>query len=628
VQQAVLDVVQELVERYRAHPSLAGVAFELSPASILQLPGMEWGYDRQTIRRFEQSARTRVPGAEGKAWQREACRYLSTTARREWLRFRAAEVARFHYRLAEVVTRANPEARVIFSGHLGPLGDSDSEAAVLGAVRAGRNPAQVLLADGLDFSQAPYTTERNLTVLRPLVHNDAADPLAQAALATFNSSPAIDTLYRTSSRGGLLFSIGQGLPRSPTDARSSGRGMVSRSGLSGSYAPAARRRYAHLLAGMDARMIFDGGSIIPLTPDSDTQQMRQTIALLPDVPFQIAGPQVQPVTIRIAQAGPVTYAYAVNDSPLALTVDSLLDSPPGTSCHALETGAPLPLEPAGRSGKTRLRVDLKAHELAAFRIDRARVEVLETRLVLPEELLADVGQQIDSLSARMNMVTNLARVGSRSLTNPGFEQAGAAETELPGWEVPVQTAGWTLDEDNPRSGQKSLLLSAEGARPLLESPELALDGSRFVTMSLWMRSSRSAARVQMGFDAKIDAAPFRQEATVQVGKAWKQYSFRVDQLPAGHLHEARLRVKPVDSCKLWIDDVDIDAQSFSADEVRQLTKTLSSVKLAWEAGRYADCQRLLDGYWGQLLLSEPVVPPVVSPPRARLSDRVKNAFRK
>jgi hypothetical protein len=172
------------------------------------------------------------------------------------------------------------------------------------------------------------------------------------------------------------------------------------------------------------------------------------------------------------------------------------------------------------------------------------------------------------------------------------------------------------------------LLSAEGKRPLLESPELALDGSRFVTMSLWMRSSRSSARVQMGFDAKIDTAPFRQEATVEVGKSWKQYFFRVDQLPAGQLRDARLRLKPVDSCKLWIDDVDIDAQSFSADEVRQLTKTLSSVKLAWEEGRYADCQRLLDGYWGQLLLSEPVAPPAVSPPRARLGDRVKNAFRR
>jgi hypothetical protein len=243
-------------------------------------------------------------------------------------------------------------------------------------------------------------------------------------------------------------------------------------------------------------------------------------------------------------------------------------------------------------------------------------------------LLADVHQRIDSLSARMNVVTSLARAGSRSLPNPGFEQPGSDEAGLPGWVLPAQHATWTLDEENPRSGHRSLQLSEAGKRALLESPELALEGSRFVTMALWLRCSKSAARVEMMFDAKIDGEAFSQEAVVEVGKSWKQYSFRVDPLPPGRIQNARLRIKPADSCRLWIDDVEIDAQSFSLDEVRQLTKTLSSVKLAWEEGRYADCQRLLDGYWGQLLLSEPVAPPLLSPARSRLSDRVKSMFRR
>jgi hypothetical protein len=39
----------------------------------------------------------------------------------------------------------------------------------------------------------------------------------------------------------------------------------------------------------------------------------------------------------------------------------------------------------------------------------------------------------------------------------------------------------------------------------------------------------------------------------------------------------------------------------TVNDLRQLTKTLSSARLALEEGRYADCQRLLDGYWGRLL---------------------------
>jgi hypothetical protein len=629
VQQAVLDVVHELMQRYKAHPALAGVAFELSPASILQFPGIEWGYDRQTIRRFEQATQIRVPGGEERQWRREACRFLTTAARREWLRFRAAEVARFHERLAEVVTRASPDARVIFSGHLGPLGDSDSEPTLLSTIRAGRNPAQLLMAEGLDFSQGGYAAERNVTVLRPVVQSQTANPLAQAALTTFNASPAVDALYRGGGRGGLVYSIDDGRRESPGSA-ATGSGPVEsgQAVRSVSHATAARRRYAHLLAALDARLILDGGSVIPLTPDDETMRLRQTIARLPAIPFQPAGPQVQPVSVRAAHTPQETFVYAVNDSPLTLTVEMLLDCPASTPCRTLDSGKLLPLEAAGDSAKSRLRVELKDYDALGYRLERSRVEVRDTRLNLHSGSLAEVQQRIESLTARMNAVTGLALAGSRSLPNPGFEQPGSGETVLPGWELPVLTAGWTLDDENPRSGQRSLLLSAERKRPLLESPDLALDGSRFVTMSLWMRSSKPAARVELGFDARIGAEPFRQEAIVEVGKAWKQYSFRVDQLPAGPVQEARLRVKPIDSCKLWIDDVDIDAQSFSADEVRQLTKTLSSVKLAWEEGRYADCQRLLDGYWGQLLLSEPVAPPVVPPVRARLSERVKNALRR
>jgi hypothetical protein len=309
-------------------------------------------------------------------------------------------------------------------------------------------------------------------------------------------------------------------------------------------------------------------------------------------------------------------------------VELILDCPAATVCRTLESGKQLGLESLEGNRKCRLQFEPGAYGVWGCRLERAAVEVLEARLSVPESLMEDVQRRIDFLAARMDTATSLARAGSRSLPNPGFETAGERERELPGWELPVVKAGWTLDEDNPRSGHRSLQLSAEGKRPMLESPALALEGSRFVTMSSWMRSSKSAVRVQMAFEANIDGEPFRQEAVVEVGKTWKQCFFRVDPLPAGQMQNARLRVRPVDSCKLWIDDVEIDAQSYSADEVRQLTKTLSSVKLAWDDGRYADCQRLLDGYWGQLLLSEPVAPLTVSPPRTRLGDRVKTMFRR
>ena len=624
VQQAVLDVVHELLDRYKGHPSLAGVAFELRPESFLQLPGIDWGYDGETIGRFEREMRMRVPRGDGNP-AAEAHRHLTTTARREWLRFRCAEISRFHKKLADLVARELPRGRVIFSGQLSPLGDSGSDAAVVEAVRSGGNPGNLLISQGLDFSQPAYASSGNVTLLRPIVRNDEADRLAQAALATLNSSPAIDVLYRGGNRGGLISTVaGAESPASGTPAPAETPAAASPT-IGTSRFDAAARRYAHLVAALDPQVVFDGGPTFPLILDDGLRSLRQTLRQLPLAPFRPVGPQTQPAVVRIHQAEDATWLYAVNDSTLALSIDLVLDCPAATTCLSLASGQKLALENAA-SGKSRLRLPLAANGLAACRLDRAGVEVLESRTAVPEGRLTRVQREIDVLRERMNAIVVLAKAGSKSLSNPGFEQPGA--DSLPGWQVPVEHAAWTLDEENPRSGTRSLRLSAEDQHFELESPVLPLEGSRYVTMSLWMRSNRSAARVQMQFEATIGGEAFRHQTIVEVDKAWKQYVFQVDELPAGRVENARLRLGAVDSCKLWIDDVEIDAQSFSPDEVRQLTKTLSSVKLAFKEGRYADCQRLLDGYWGQLLVSEPVAPLEVSPARPRLGDRLKKMFRR
>ena len=65
VQEAMLDVVRELVDRYHTHPSFYGVSVELSSNGFMQLPGLNWGYDDKTIQRFEKATGIRVPTVPG-----------------------------------------------------------------------------------------------------------------------------------------------------------------------------------------------------------------------------------------------------------------------------------------------------------------------------------------------------------------------------------------------------------------------------------------------------------------------------------------------------------------------------------------------------------------------------------
>ncbi len=67
VQEAMLDVVRELVARYAQHPSFAGLAMQLSADGYAQLPGPDWGMDDATIARFERDDEAASARATGRS---------------------------------------------------------------------------------------------------------------------------------------------------------------------------------------------------------------------------------------------------------------------------------------------------------------------------------------------------------------------------------------------------------------------------------------------------------------------------------------------------------------------------------------------------------------------------------
>jgi uncharacterized lipoprotein YddW (UPF0748 family) len=116
VQQAMLDVVQELVDRYRGHESFHGVAVELTMNGSMQFPGLEWGYDDETVANFERATGVQVPPGEGPERYARRFEFLTKQERGRWVKWRCEELARFHRRMSEVVTSAGPDVRFFLSG--------------------------------------------------------------------------------------------------------------------------------------------------------------------------------------------------------------------------------------------------------------------------------------------------------------------------------------------------------------------------------------------------------------------------------------------------------------------------------------------------------------------------------
>lgn len=618
VQQAVREIIGELVDRYGHHPSFGGVALELGPQSFLQFPGLNWGYDLPTIGRFERVSEKQAPL---RSTPERRFEFLTTEVRREWLNWRCRELADFHRSLIELVAAKAPAARVLFTGARLGSDPADLSAGFAQALKTRGNPQALLTMQGLDPTL--LAQEPRLATLRPQWGSDEADPLERAALATINFSPALDNAVRLPRRGLLYAALPFERGLADTERNAGGLSIL----LAHVPATVDAARMAHSLAALDAQFLFEGSSPLALEFDEAALERRRMFASLPSEPFRLSGPQTQPVTIRVANSGNQTYLYIANDSGAPAHCDLSLNCPGATPLWTLGRGERLRLGPGNERGSV-LAVDLGPFDVRGYRMRHPQAEVVDSRVSVSKPALAKMQSRLQEFQTRLNATRELAQARGWTLANPGFELT-SARGNPDGWKIDAAQADWSLDDRQPRSGKIALRLSHDRGDSSLVSPEVPLDQTGFLTMALWMRGDKSSQRVQLVLEAELDGKPHRQIADVDVGKTWRRFLFRVNRLPPGAIEHARLRVSPLQRGTIWIDDVEVDLQLLHPDDLRQLAKTFTAAELAWQDQRYADCQRLLDGYWGQFLVSDSEPVSAAGPvPRPRIAERVRDLLRR
>ncbi|MFW6125451.1 MAG: family 10 glycosylhydrolase, partial [Pirellulales bacterium] len=93
VQRAMIEVIEEVVDRYGQHGSFGGVGVQMTAYGYAQLPGPRWGMDDATIRRFTAETDVRVPGSGPGRFARRAGFLARGPQRDVWLCWRAAKLA-------------------------------------------------------------------------------------------------------------------------------------------------------------------------------------------------------------------------------------------------------------------------------------------------------------------------------------------------------------------------------------------------------------------------------------------------------------------------------------------------------------------------------------------------------
>lgn len=113
VQEAILGLVGEIVDRYGQYPAFKGISLNMWHATILWWAALDCGYDDYTVGLFEKETGTALAIAP-KAPDRFAQRYAALTGphREAWITWRCQKIHDLFGRIRDVVVRARPDLRV------------------------------------------------------------------------------------------------------------------------------------------------------------------------------------------------------------------------------------------------------------------------------------------------------------------------------------------------------------------------------------------------------------------------------------------------------------------------------------------------------------------------------------
>lgn len=593
VQNAMLELLRELVERYSEHEALAGVAIVLSADGYAQLPGVEWGLDSETLARFARETRAELPP------DLEARRkvVLEEPLRGQWITWRAQTIGQALHRMQRELAKIRPGLRLYVCG--GSMFDRPDLQDML-VPRAGK-PApyrEALAAVGIVPEHWPATND--VVFVRPIREAPPALLAEQPGHALINQATELDAWCGQQAHAACLIYHPPLLARLPSfDVRSPF--PDSRLWLVSQLAPARaenRKRLAQALATLDARAILDGGWLLPLGEEVEQHNLIHVYRALPDQPLSAVEGVPQPLVARKADYQGGTLLCVINDSPWPVhaTVDILAAA--ATTATSLAPDVPAPAM-SGSSGRYTWRFELRPYDASAVRFS-SPASFSNWQVVLPDQAVAQLEDRLRELWARAAVLRKPPP--REAITNAGFEEPADKPGQIAGWQTDGDVS---VDATVSHQGRQSVLLKPGMGSARLRTPPLDPPRLGRAEVTAWVRSSRDgpAPRIRLLLETTYAGRPIRRTArpSATPSEVWSQISFTFTDLPTVALGKVRFRFEADGPGEVWLDDVEWFDLSLSGQERKELSKAILLAQHKFEHEAYRDCLAALDGYWPRLL---------------------------
>jgi hypothetical protein len=641
VRREMAEVIAELVDRYGRHPSFGGIAVQLVPSGYAQLPGANWGFDDQTIGRFESNSGLRTPSGGDERFARREQLLLNTEAKK-WLQWRAMQVTDGYRRMADEIVRVRPGKKLYL------LTDGLLDSETLRRVMKPALPRQAALADALlelGIDIAALQADTRIVLTRPFVEPQFKTLPQQNVELEVNTSDAADRLFRRASVPASVCyqsTSAQPLP-SFDEVRPFASGQTP-SLFVPRIAPAGwgnRARFVHSLAALDTWVMIDGGDQLTLGEQESLRSVFEIYRRLPAARFEtIEGDRIhaKPVVIRRYAAEDRTYIYLANDSPWQVSIDLDVSAP--FDCRVVPLGAGKGLPPINGQPTT-WRLQLEPYDLAGAVLMAPNVMIDRASVQLPQQVARDLEKRINSVGKRAQAIKDTPAL--RVLRNPDFELPSGLV--IAGWKHNMRE-GQTevvVDAAHGKSGAASLSVSSAGPVAWVRSNPFAPPTSGRLHVFAWLKTDKPQR--QPAFRIALDDgrnyykfAPVGQDGPPLTDE-WQLFVFQVDQLPVSHIEQLSVGFDLMGPGTVWVDQVQLFDIALNQGELNQLTKIIALADFHLRKNNLADCRRVLEGYWPRFLLEHnpippprmavrpvpPVAPPPAEPPEEKsMFDKVKD----
>lgn len=626
VQDAMTEVIDEVLERYAAHESFDGLAIICRGDTFGILPGKRWGFDEYTVKNF---SKTRL-GISAEFSPESLAEFINQELlgkrRAEWTEWRCQQMTELYRRWEEMISLRANKGQLFLAG-IELLRSGDLSQQLNPSLRKSASAMEGLRELGWDAKA--LATLNNTVIFQPMRFAPTESLMQQRIELSQNRSRGLADFYSQQRMPTTLITHRDewvhwsGLEEAlPNLAKVS---EVHRMQTANPGGREALRRFAESVFRSDTHLLCDGGWTISARNDPAFQRFASAFRELPSQPFQDVFPRGEtqtrrPVAVRQWRSGKIWAGYVVNSSPwpcqitlhFAGQTERLKTTPAAAEQiikpNAMTTTVTFEIEPFALIALTGIAEGVQDYEVAlppqAALVVRSHLHQLQTSLAAASE-----PQPIDSVQ------------------NCDFNRAQG------GWSYSNQ-AGQEVKYFNtaPDSVAEALRISSTGPVAWVRSNWFAAPETGRLSLSMTMRTDDPSSQPPLRLAIESDSGPLEyyrfgeygslspNPSEHQLDQQWKTFVVHFDDLPV--LARARYRVglDLMGVGVVEIDRLDVYDRMFEKSELQALTQMIASIRpQVTDPALIDEARFLLEGYWPRFINhvfgpTERVAPPLVQSP--------------